>query len=204
MKNIRRIKEKKIYGLQLQLVVFIIFVIIGSLYANSTVKHNANNYKIVFDMFSNKISNANILRTDLFQFIVIKRLQIFLLIWIIGFTFFSVYVNSIITGYLGLCFGILFCAGLIYNSYKGYLLVLLLLFPQYIIYVPIYILLISRSTDMSRLIYSSRKITKNFKNNKKRILDYIMILIICILFVIFGSLMEVYINTNIIKWYLNK
>jgi hypothetical protein len=57
---------------------------------------------------------------------------------------------------------------------------------------------------MSRLIYSSRKITKNFKNNKKRILDYIMILIICILFVIFGSLMEVYINTNIIKWYLNK
>lgn len=198
----KRLKQFKVESLQVQLIVFIICIIVGALYANYAVKYNPNNYNLIFDMFSEKISTTNFLKGELFKFILVKRVQVFFVIWIVGFTFFSVYVNNIITGYFGICFGVLGSAGLLYNSYKGYLLILLLLFPQYLIYVPIYIYLIYKSTQMSKLIYSSRKVTKNLKNNKKSLIEYGLILTLCILFIIVGSLLEVYVNSSIIKWYV--
>lgn len=200
----KRLKQFKVESLQVQLIVFIICIIVGALYANYAVKYNSNNYNLIFDMFSEKISTTNFLKGELFKFILVKRVQVFFVIWIVGFTFFSVYVNNIITGYFGICFGVLGSAGLLYNSYKGYLLILLLLFPQYLIYVPIYIYLIYKSTQMSKLIYSSRKVTKNLKNNKKSLIEYGLILTLCILFIIVGSLLEVYVNSSIIKWYVSK
>lgn len=200
---IRKNFISKFSDMQLQLLIFIIFICIGSIYASLNIEKRIEDYKLIFDFFNNKISNPIIIKADLFEFLLLSRFKILIALWIIGFILFAPYINLGVSGFFGFNFGLIFSSSLIYNGFKGFVLILLLLFPQGIIYVPIFIYLTSKNIDFSRGLYKNRKSIRSFKINSQLLLEYFLVLIICTVFVLIGITLEAYINPEIIKWYIS-
>lgn len=200
---LKQIRMNKLTESQIQLICFLAFIIMGSIYTNFVIRSNVNDYDLIFNFFYNKINANEVMKTDLFEFILINRIKIFLVLWIIGFTLFSYYIDLILTAYYGFSFGLVFSTALMHNGFSSYFLVFLLLLPHYLIYVPIYIFLTRRNIQFTKSLYRNRKISKSFRINGQFMVEYFLILIICGLFLLIGIFLEAYINPELIKWYIS-
>lgn len=200
---IRKSYISKFSDLQIQLFIFVLFVCIGALYANINIEKRIGDYKLIFDFFNNKIENPIIIKVDLFEFLLLSRFKILIALWITGFILFARYINFGICSFFGFNFGLIFSSALIYNGFKGFALILALLFPQGIIYVPVFIYLTIKNIDFSRGLYRNRKSMRSFKFNSQNLLEYLLILVVCTVFVLIGITLEAYINPDIIKWYIS-
>lgn len=199
---LKKINKLNFTQTQIQLTFFISFIFLGSLYANLFISKNVENYGLVFDFFSNKIESNNIVKTELFEFILLNRIEVLMVLWIAGFVIFTLYINIISTSYIGFCFGLIFSSALIYNGFRSYILMFLLFIPQYIIYIPIYIYLINKNHNFSKMLYKNRKVSRSFKINGQLLLEYFLVLIISALCLFIGVFLEAYVNPDIIRWYV--
>lgn len=200
MANILRRANVNIY--KVLFILFIISIIIGSIFANELDKSRIDEYQLLSGYFITKFPNSTYLNIDLFKFIVLKRIKFILAIWVFGFTFFELIINYIVVIFFGFSFGFLFSVGLISTGFSGYLLYLVLLFPQYLIYVPIIIYLIVKSTNFSLSLYGGR-LRSRTKANRQLIIEYFLVIIICIIFISVGSVLETYVNPQLVKWYIS-
>lgn len=188
---------------QIQLFFFIGFICIGALYANLNVVKHMDDYNLIFDFFNNKMSSPTIIKTDLFEFLLISRMKVLLGLWIVGFVLFASYIDYIVSGFFGFNFGLIFSSALIYNGFNSFGLVIILLLPQGIIYAPIFVFLTSKNINYSKALYRNRKTSKSFKMNGQLLFEYFLVLVICSVFTLIGITLEAYVNPDLIKWYIS-
>jgi stage II sporulation protein M len=201
-RGLRKYKNK-FNVFKIQFIVFIIAIIIGSIFANRLSNNKIEEYKLLSAYFITKFPASKYLNIELFKFVLWKRIKLVFGIWIFGFTFFEIFINYLLIGYFGFSIGFLFSVGLITDGFKGYLMNLILLLPQYLFYIPVIIYLIIKSTMFCSNLYSNRNRTRGININKQMILEYFFVLVICIIFIIVGSILETYINPQLVKWYIS-
>ncbi len=155
-------------------------------------------------IFLTKFPESQYLNIELFKFIIWKRMKLILGVWLLGFTFFEVAINYLLVVYFGFSIGFfLFSIGLMTNGFKGYLMYFVMLLPQYIFYVPVMIYLIIKSTNFCQGLYSKRSRSRGLNLNKQMLVEYFFVLVICLIFTIVGSIVETYINPQLVKWYIS-
>lgn len=200
---LKRILKVKLTESQLQLIFFMIFICIGALYVNLTINKHMEDYRLIFDFFGNRIQDQTIVKTDLFEYLLMSRVKILIGLWIVGFILFSFYIDLAVTSFFGFNLGLILSSALIYNGFSGYGLILILFLPHGLFYVPIYIYLIIKNINFSRALYRNRKTTKAFKINGQLLLEYFLVLAICGVFMLIGITIEAYVNPDLIKWYIS-
>lgn len=203
MANVLKKYRNSVNVFKVQFILFIIAIVIGSIYANKLSSNKIDEYKLLSGYFITKFPTSEYLNIELFKFIVWKRIKLILGIWIFGFTFFEIIINYLLVGYFGFSIGYLFSIGLMTGGFSGYLMNLVLLLPQYLFYVPVMIYLIVKSTSFCSNLYSHRNRTRGLNINKQMIIEYFFVLVICIIFIVIGSIIETYINPQLVKWYIS-
>lgn len=199
---LKKMMKHRINELEVLLVIFIIFVCIGSLYGSLSASKNMENYSLIFDFFNNKMIEGNIIRTDLFEFLLLSRLKLLAAIWIIGFILYALYIDCFAVGFFGFNFGLILSATLLYKGIYGFVFVIILILPQSLIYVPVVIYLIRKNLNFSKSLYGSRKNQKLVKMNGQLLFEYFLVFIISGAFMIIGVISEAYVNIDLINWYL--
>lgn len=200
---LKKIFNYKFSESQLQLIFFIAFICLGAIYANLVVSKSMDDYSLIYDFFGNRIKEQSIVKTDLFEYLLLSRIKLLVALWVIGFILFAFYIDLSITCFFGFNFGLILSSSLLYNGFIGYGLIITLFFPHALIYVPVYIYLIIKNTEFSKALYRNRKTSKSFKINSQLLFEYFLALIISGVFVIIGVTFESYINPDIIKWYMS-
>ncbi len=188
---------------KLQFILFGTFLLIGTILANRLDANRIDEYKLLSGYFINKFPDTAFLNMDLFKHIIWERFRLFLIIWVFGFTFFEVVTNTLFVMYFGFSIGYLFSVGLITNGFKGYFFNLILLLPHYLIYIPIMLYLLKKSLDFSKKVYGNKSRLRGIKIHKQMLMEYILVLILCALFVIIGCFFEAYINPQLVNWYIS-
>lgn len=187
---------------QIQLLFFTLFIIIGTFYANWIYSKGGDQYKIIFEFFYNRFQNQTIIKTDLLQYLVFQRLKLLIVLWLLGFVLFTPWINHIITSFFGFCFGLIFSAAVIEGGMSGYGFVFILLIPHGIIYITLYIYLIIKNSYFSKMLYKNRKTMKT-RMSSSVLLEYFLVLAICSVFLMIGIFLEAYVNTDLVKWYIS-
>ncbi|PKM95767.1 MAG: hypothetical protein CVU84_02915 [Firmicutes bacterium HGW-Firmicutes-1] len=200
---LKKIKINKFTEVQIQLFFFMVFICIGALYANLNVSKHMDDYNLIFDFFNNKMASPIIVKTDLFEFLLVSRMKILLGLWIIGFVLFASYIDYIISGFFGFNFGLILSSALIYNGFNSFNLIIVLLLPQCIIYAPIFIYITSKNVEFSKALYRNRKTSKSLKLSGQLLFEYFLVLVICSVFTLIGITLEAYVNPDLIKWYIS-
>jgi stage II sporulation protein M len=188
------------------LILFVVGIIIGSFFANYLDTSQTNELGILNHYFLDKYSSITLNHIDLLKYILMNRLKLILYLWFFGLTFFGIPVAIISLMYFGVSFGFMLSIGTVVYGWKGILLNLSYLFPHFIIYVPLMVYLIHKSFDLcATLYYKKLAVSKSYRlNNKQLFTEYILVLILCTLFIIIGALLETFINPSIVRWAIDR
>ena len=186
-------------------IIFVIGVIIGSLFANLLEHSQINEIGLLNSYFIEKFENIKINQIDLFKYILFKRLKMIFVIWFFGITFLGVPCVIVYLLYFGVSFGFIISISVIQFSVRGIFLSLAYLFPHVLIYVPLVIYIMNKNIDFSSKLYLKK--VRNIRQhlNKKQIfIEYIIVLSLCVLIVILGGLLESFINPKFLSWFIKK
>jgi len=178
----------------LWLFLFVIGLVIGTLFANygfdlaSLQKSFLENYQV-------NIINKEILWSDLFVHILISRAAVFLLLGVLIYFFKSNMILYLTTVYLGFAFGVIISLLTVSYGVKSYLVLLGMMFPQFFVYIALYILMIKIAD------YQKSFGTEVFFKEKR--IGYQKIILIVIIALVIGSFLESYINPVFFKYIIN-
>jgi len=178
----------------LWLFLFVIGLVIGTLFANygfdlaSLQKSFLENYQV-------NIINKEILWSDLFVHILISRAAVFLLLGVLIYFFKSNMILYLTTVYLGFAFGVIISLLTVSYGVKSYLVLLGMMFPQFFVYIALYILMIKIAD------YQKSFGTEVFFKEKR--IGYQKIILIVIIALVIGSFLESYINPVFLKYIIN-
>jgi len=178
----------------LWLFLFVIGLVIGTLFANygfdlaSLQKSFLENYQV-------NIINKEILWSDLFVHILISRAAVFLLLGVLIYFFKSNMILYLTTVYLGFAFGVIISLLTVSYGVKSYLVLLGMMFPQFFVYIALYILMIKIAD------YQKSFETEVFFKEKR--IGYQKIILIVIIALVIGSFLESYINPVFLKYIIN-
>ncbi|TCT15023.1 stage II sporulation protein M [Natranaerovirga pectinivora] len=188
------------------LILFVVGVIIGSIFANYLDPSQKDELGILNNYFLDKYSSITLNHIDLLRHIVLNRIRIVLYIWFFGLTFFGIPTIVIALLYFGISFGFMLSLGTIVYGSKGILLNLVFLFPHFLIYVPLVLYLIHKSFELcATLYYKKLAATKSYRlNNKQLFTEYILVLLLCTLVIIIGALVETFVNPGIVRWMIQR
>lgn len=195
-------KIKKLNNMQKQLAIFIFCVVIGTLVSNWIVAKHIEQYEMIYNFFYGRLKDIHVVKTDLFEYLLINRFKLLILLWIVGFVLFANYIDYIITGFLGFSFGLVFSGTFILSGFRGYGLMLFLLMPHIIVYIPVYIYLIMKNSYFSSRLYMNRKAFRTNWNGQL-VLEYVLVLALCSVFATIGTFLEAYVNPEVLKWYIS-
>ena len=178
----------------LWLFLFVIGLVIGTLFANygfdlaSLQKSFLENYQV-------NIINKEILWSDLFVHILISRAAVFLLLGVLIYFFKSNMILYLTTVYLGFAFGVIISLLTVSYGVKSYLVLLGMMFPQFFVYIALYVLMIKIAD------YQKSFGTEVFFKEKR--IGYQKIILIVIIALVIGSFLESYINPVFFKYIIN-
>lgn len=128
-----------------------------------------------------------------------KRLGKMFLLILIASTYLGVAAMCAYTAWLGFSLGMILTVSTVRYGLKGIVLTIVMLFPQYLLYVPAYILLLGSGVQLCRSIYFPGKAEHTYVGNKKqeihrRIVTFLKIFL-CILL---GGVLESYVNPGLV------
>lgn len=186
-------EDKKLSGINLQIVFLILGVILGAIFANLFKDIYYSDFKDIIN--SNKFVE-NIDNDELFRYIIFRQFKSFFMLWIFSITMIGYLYISAFVLYKGFSIGIFIATLTMIYKIKGLYIYLMYICPHYIVYIPIYTIAIMKCIQ----IY--KDVNKNGKKDKKKIfLNTIPIILTCIVFLILGAFLEAYINPKIINGY---
>ncbi len=172
--------------------VFFVLFFIGVLAANILGKESLQQMGIFNTYYLQQLQYAGIDETELLLYLLKERLTILFLLGIFGITEFWYPVHLVYVAWNGGALGFLFVSAISGLGMKGILLVLLSLFPQYIFYVALYLVLL----EVHTLLHNGMRNGSGGRGKGGRYL--LGAGLIFVLFV-FGILTETYINPHIMK-----
>ncbi|MCI9082303.1 MAG: hypothetical protein HFI70_08365 [Lachnospiraceae bacterium] len=173
----------------------------GIVMANLMGREAVSNAGILNDYFVEKFQYTDINGENLLFYILGERVPLLLMLCLLAFTSLGVIAGNLLLGWQGFSIGFMLSAAVAKYGIKGILLVLGGLFPQYLFYVPVYILYCWLTIYLRRRLYQDRQ-----QQGADRRYIYMAGLVASAgLVVIFitGIFLESYINPFILKKILN-
>lgn len=138
-----------------------------------------------------------------FIYVLKKRITTVIGIALLSSTYLGLITVYAYSVWVGVSFGMLISASILRYGMKGFLLIIISAFPQYILYVPALIVLLISAHEMCASIYfpSKCKEIHSGKNNvekKRRIIQFAAVMLV----VIIGTLAESYVNPILVTNFL--
>lgn len=183
------------------MVLYLIGVFFGAILAHIFKDFFLNNVEIFRESFNHKLMTLDIDCGVLFGYVMWSNTKQFL--WLFLFSVTSLGVPYIICkiSYSGFTTGLLLSTAIFHYNAKGVLLFVLYIFPQGILYIPVWYLLYLQSYHLNESLLQN---PINYRKNRMKIIMERLpsfLLLFIILFI--AGLLEVYINSPIVQWGLN-
>lgn len=175
------------------LFLFVIGFILGIVTGNFFIGNGDNETGVMSSYFLNKFQYLEIDGSQLFFYVCEERMQDFLILALLGITNIGGIMISLTTMWMGVCLGSFLSICVMRMGIVGLGIGVVSMFPQYMIYVPVYILVFLCIRKMEQ----SKKSMKN--DTKKTILVYCGSMVLCLLLMLLGILLESYVNPMLLK-----
>lgn len=162
---------------------FAIGIITGNIFHRELYAPLSSLYNELYD----KLSLLEINNSDIFFSALKRNLKFFILLYIFSVTNLWPFYCCSFSLYTGLTNGLFFMFNIIMYKTAGIFKFICFLFPQSIIYIPLYISIILRCHSLNRQLYSDNSKTDITKKGKllikqfPSILIYILLLLVCCL-----------------------
>ncbi len=175
------------------LALFVIGLILGTILMNDGKKALLENTGLLDEYTLYHMKYMTVDNSAFFYYLIRQRILDVLLMVIIATTYLGVLFVAAKTIWYGAAIGMFLSAAVIRYGMKGILLVITGVFPQYIIYIPAYIILLNLCEKTCRSIYfkdSSSVDTSVMNSIRSKIIQLLIIMGA----VVFGCVLESYLN----------
>ncbi|BCN31407.1 hypothetical protein bsdtb5_27020 [Anaeromicropila herbilytica] len=172
-------------------------VIIGTLFANIFKGVYLNNTALSDNIDISKIGTLNINYINLLKYVLINNYKKYFLIWLFNVTILGIPFMTLFIFYHGFCAGFIIAITTMQYGMKGILLFLTYLFPQYIIYIPVYIITLWKGYEICRGMNHSTN--KGMKSKLQYAIKQLPIVLILGVILFLGCILETYLNTYFIQ-----
>ncbi|MFP3154581.1 stage II sporulation protein M [Lachnospiraceae bacterium ZAX-1] len=201
-KNYLRMKmgrkpEKSAGGMKYIRLLFLGCFIVGIICANLLGKEKLDSFGILNEYFIEKFKYTTIRQESLFYYILEARLPIMALLLLLVFTVFGIVFGMLFIGWQGFAAGFLISVALIKYGLKGLLLVGGAAFPQYIIYIPVYMIYLHLAVFTQKKIAASKE-EGGSGRPKAYVACFIAVVLILGAYII-GIFLESYVNPPLLK-----
>lgn len=176
-------------------VIFMAGFLLGILYTNLLGREYMDSSSLFGSYYLNSYQYIEVVSSDLFWFILQKRIMPMVIVWVLGVTALGQAAVIGVLAWVGFSGGMLVSMAVMQFGFKGLLLCLGGLFPQYLIYVPAVFLLLHKVYAMSKS-YAREKAEAGAG---QLLLPYALSLIFILLFLLLGVILESYVNPSILK-----
>ena len=173
----------------------------GIFMANLMGREAVSNAGILNDYFVEKFQYTDINGENLFFYIIGERLPLLLLLCMLAFTSFGIVAGLLMIGWQGFSVGFMLAVAIAKYGIKGILLILGGLFPQYLFYVPVYVIYCWLTIYLRQRLYWGVQ-----EQTARRRYVYgagLMAVIGLLLLFLSGIFLESYVNPFILKKILN-
>lgn len=135
----------------------------------------------------------------LFIYALKQRLSTIFIIALLSSTFFGIIAIYTFVAWMGFSIGVLFTVAATRFGARGILFIFASIFPHYIIYIPVFIILINVCYELCTKLYFPERCFGSIYNGKKQLLLHFACYITLLsLVTIIGVLLESYVNSYII------
>lgn len=181
-------------------VIFMAGFLIGIIYANMIGKKYMDSSGILSDYFLSRYKYFDIVNNNLFWYLLKQRIFPSVVLWITGITIMGIPAVWVYLTWYGFSGGMLISMAVMKFGFKGLILCLGGIMPQYVIYIPIMIILLQKVYQMSLSLYGGKFSQGNGGKTKKQIfLNYLWNYFIIFVILLIGVILESYINPYILK-----
>lgn len=188
------------YTKKIFFIIFMIAFLCGILFANLFAKDYIGNVGILSDYFLNKYKYMEINQSELFLYVLEKRIVPFLILGTLGITSFGIILQFGVAGWFGFSAGLFLSAATMKYGFKGILLCIGSIFPQYLIYIPALMVLMYKEYGVWAELGNKTGIQNRIKKTKKQIyIEYLIVLILTGILIFLGVMAESYLNPAIFK-----
>ncbi len=180
----------------LRLAVFLCFVA-GILCANLTDREQLGGFGIWNGYFIEKFKYARIQPLELFYYVLEERLLVFLLLLLFAATNWGILAGGLFLGWQCFAAGFLMAASVGAYGIKGILLTGTAVFPQYLLYIPLYISYLYLAS-----FWRQRARGQGLEGKKRPLRDYSLFILLCACMLsiyIAGIFLESYVNPYLLK-----
>ncbi len=180
---------------------FLLGIIIGTFFVNFFLRDIYGELGMYSDFFVDKLNGTEVKSKELFLFAFERRIKEILLIFLISITACGFLLPQCYFMYQGFSVGILISIYVLQYGIGGMFLYLLSIFPHYLVYVPMMLLMISVARELYQDVRTYK--TSRQKVSKNKIRAYGKGLLILITLNVIVSYMETFLNipllTKILK-----
>ena len=175
----------------------LLFFLVGIIGANIMNREQLDGYSIWGTYFIEKFKYAGIQPSELLYYVLEERLPVLMLLFLVVISNWGTIAGTLFLSWQSFTAGFLMAAAVIAYGVKGILLMSMAVFPQYLLYFPIYIAYIYLAAFWRRKTKAEAGMSKTA--DKK---EYILLLGLCLLLVglyIAGIFLESYVNPYLLK-----
>jgi len=174
-------------AIKLAQLAFSLCFVLGIISANLLGKGDVQGFGIWNAYFIEKFQYAGIRSDALFLYVLERRLPIFLLLLALTLTRLGVAAGVAFIAWQGFAGGFLIASCILSHGLKGILLVVASIFPQYLVYVPLYLACLSFAIFLRG------------KTGKENYLRFALVCLLFLLLYVIGMFLESYGNPLILK-----
>ena len=190
-------KMRKIVNIQKRvkqqvLALFLCGFVLGIFLANLWLGDAVDNGGIMSQWFLSQFSYTEIEYSRLFCYVLEKRIKTFCILVMVGFTGAGSAVVFAFLLWLGICIGAFFSICIMQMGILGIFLAVMAFFPQIIMYLPVFLLLLWMIENKKEPIGSPRE-------GKHRNFIFVVALVLAMIVLLSGICMESYVNPLLLK-----
>lgn len=192
-----KLQLHKLGVIQISIILLIIGLFLGVLCANIFRENYIGQLKSYEENVFSRISMSQIDYTGFFGYVLSKNFSSFLIFWLLCITILGVPYMAFKVASFGFFSGFFISAVTMQYGLKGLLLVLAYVFPQGLLYLPIYLISLYKGFELCRTIYSENR--NNFKGIVKLLRGYLIVIILLAAALLVASFLEAYPGAFLLK-----
>lgn len=192
-----KVQLHKLSILQITIFLLIVGVFFGVLCANIFRENYATQMQTYETNVFAKIADSNIDYAGLFQYVLGKNFNDFIIFWLLSLTILGIPYMALKVSSFGFFTGFFISAVTMQYGLKGLLLVLVYVFPQGLLYLPIALVSLYKGFELCRTIYSENR--NNFGGITKLLKSNLFIILLLALALVLASFLEAYPGAYLLK-----
>lgn len=182
---------------RIAILLLLLGVLLGTIFANLFKDIYLSDITLTNSMNISKINTLQINYGSLLKFVLENNYKKYFLLWILSATVIGIPFMVLFIVYHGFCTGFIISISTMQYGLKGILLFLAYIFPQYLIYIPIYIFALWKGYDMCINMYYNTK--TNMKSKMGVVIERLPFILVLAVMLLLGSIVETYFNTFILQ-----